>query len=43
MMRLIEPRIELSPTGMKLPDDLSYEQWQEVGKILKAVGIPEAA
>ncbi len=33
-LKAIDPRIELLPTALKLPDDLTTEQWQAVGKLL---------
>jgi hypothetical protein len=39
----INPGIKLSPTGMTLPDDLTAEQWVEVGKLLSALPVPQQA
>jgi hypothetical protein len=33
-LALIDPRITVTPTGMKLPPDLSYEKWKAVGELL---------
>jgi Protein of unknown function (DUF3102) len=32
----IDPRIVLTPTGLKLPDDLSFENWKIIGAMLFA-------
>jgi hypothetical protein len=32
----IDPRIEITPTGLKLPDDLPYDKWKIVGALLDA-------
>lgn len=34
----IETRCTLSPTGMQLPDDLSFDEWVEVGRKLSLLG-----
>jgi hypothetical protein len=31
----IDSRIKLTPTSLKLPDDLSFEKWSAVGQLLK--------
>ncbi|MGH9382511.1 MAG: DUF3102 domain-containing protein [Thermoanaerobaculia bacterium] len=33
--------IRFTPTGLELPDDLPFEQWQEIGKFIASL-IPEA-
>jgi hypothetical protein len=40
-LREIDPRITLRPTGLDLPDDLTFEQWMAIGKALPPV--PEGA
>jgi len=32
----IDSRIEITPTGLKLPDDLPYDKWKIVGALLHA-------
>jgi hypothetical protein len=33
-LQLIDPRIVVTQTGMKLPPDLPFEKWQAVGQLL---------
>jgi hypothetical protein len=40
-LRRIDPRIELSPIGLVLPPDITFEKWVAVGQIL-ARELPEA-
>jgi hypothetical protein len=35
-LEAIDPRIELTPVGMKLPDDISKEKWLAVGQLMTA-------
>jgi DUF3102 family protein len=39
----IDPRIEITPTSLRLPDGLSYDNWKMVGALLKAFFGPHYA
>jgi hypothetical protein len=36
-LEAIDPRIKISPTGLSLPEDLGFDAWLTIGKLLQTI------